>query len=121
MCTLAEMRGDVEGATNGCAAGTGCGHDSDHIWTGDLCQEPGTVQGFVVTLSGGQPTDEVSWTLVDSSGTPVLEGGTGSVSTCGAANATSTSGAVCTDTAWDFHLVDAVGDDWNGNTLTEEC
>merc|ERR1711939_685960 len=30
LCTLEEIQGS-------CTAGTGCGHDADHVWTGDAC------------------------------------------------------------------------------------
>jgi len=56
MCSIAELEGD-------CTAGSGCGHDSDMIWTGEPCEPCDSCVGDACEVCGTYPAVdcEGSW------------------------------------------------------------
>ena len=66
-------------------------------------------EGYTITVGGGGWVAEVSWSLVHADVGTVMQGGVGTVSTCGT--------QACV-TGSDIHMTDTWGDGWNGNLLT---
>jgi hypothetical protein len=59
--------------------------------------------GYVINAGGGWWQSEISWTLINSDGTGVVQGGAGYYNLC----------HNCGEGEWDFHMTDTYGNGWD--------
>jgi len=69
----------------------------------DVCIPSTLDGGVIVTAGGGNWQSEISWTLINSDGSGVMEGGAGSYNLC----------HNCGVGEWDFHMTDTYGNGWD--------
>ena len=83
----------------------------------DVCLPP-SEDGYSITVGGGSYVDEISWTLLDETGSIIAQAESDEVVDQCVSPPPPSPPAICTGAEWDIHLVDSFGDGWNGASLS---